>query len=146
MSDIFPVIQPKPPKRTLSLTSLILVPLKQHLGCCVIVPALLKTVGMIGVIGSLVSLSERFHMYLALGLAPFIVWFCLWLEDTFHNWQHRRGHFTHGHTHDHHQECTACEPCPVDHSRPGFWRRYSINLVIAYLLIMAIELFHHHNP
>ncbi len=139
-----PVIQPK--KRTISLTSLIIVPLKQHLGCCVIVPLLLKTVGSIGLLTSLLALSERSHIYLALGLAPLIVWLCLQLEDKFHHWQHQRGHFAVVcHKPVHQTDCSTCAPCPVNHSNAGFWRRYAVNLAIAVIVVMVIEHFHHHQ-
>lgn len=139
---------PHPPatkRRSISLTSLIVVPLKQHLGCCVVVPILVKTIGSVGVLSSFAFLSPRFHFYLALVLAPLVVWLCLKAEDAFHNWQHRRGHFTHGKAHTHTAHCTRCEPCPVDHSRPGFWRRFALNLVLALVLVAVLESFHTHN-
>jgi hypothetical protein len=99
MPDLY---QPShPPKgRPISLSSLVLVPLKQHFGCCVLLPAMVKTLGSASILGAFL-LYPRFHLYLALGLAPLVVWLCLVLEDRYHTRQHNKGHFAAGHAHHH---------------------------------------------
>lgn len=147
VSPPIPVIQPAPAKRrALSVTSLIVVPLKQHLGCCIIVPTAVKVAGAAGIIGGFAALSTQAHIYLSFGLAPVLVWLCLALEDRFHDWQHARGHYSAGRVHAHETDCAVCEPCPVSHTRRGFWRRYGLNLAVAYGVIGLIELFHSHAP
>lgn len=140
------ISQPKP-RRRLSIASLIVTPIKQHFGCCVLMPAMLKTIGSAGILGSIL-LYPKFHVYAALAMAPFVVWLCIKLEDMYHDRQHNRGHFAHGHAHHdahHHNDCHTCEPCPVDHTSHGFWKRYGLNLVIAFALVFLFEHFHHHG-
>lgn len=136
----------KPKRSRFSPTSLVLVPLKQHLGCCVVIPALIKIIGSIGLFGGLIVSFQKYHLMVGLLLVPVIVWLCLKLEDAIHSWQHRRGHFASGHKHDHHDGCSSCTPCPVDHTHHGFWRRYVFNLVIAWVLVLIVDWFHHHPP
>lgn len=119
--------------RPLSPLNLILTPLKQHLGCCVIAPLLIKLAGATVMAETLVKNSWAEFLFLLCAL-PVSVWAILKLED---NWRtrHERRHTAH------HDACAAhCHP-----ARRDFARRYAVNLGVAVLLAAALHLFFHHH-
>lgn len=119
--------------KNLSPTTLILTPFKQHLGCCVVVPLLLKFLGGVALVQAFIRDPAVELIILGL-ILPVAVWLILKGEDT---WRAR-----HSKKHD-----AAHDPC--DHhcmpAKSDFWKRYALNLSIAFAVAIALHLlFHHH--
>jgi hypothetical protein len=120
--------------RQLSPANLILTPLKQHLGCCVIAPLIVKFLGGAALAATLARNTYIELLFLFVLLPP-VVWAILKLEDKWRA-RHERKHATHG------EQCdTHCHAEP-----PDFKKRYWVNLAIAFLIALVLHLtVHHHN-
>jgi hypothetical protein len=119
--------------RNISPVNIIMTPIKQHLGCCVVAPLLLKLAGASVLAGLIVKNETAEFIFLALVLPP-AVWGILKLEDYWRT-RHEKNHDAH---HDH---CdTHCKPAS------SFKKRYALNLVIAFSMAFVLHLlFHHHH-
>lgn len=130
MSHLHQIKWPK----TLSPTALVLTPLKQHLGCCVVVPALLKLLGGVALVQAFIRDPRIELLVLALALPP-AVYAILKAEDAW------RAHHARKHAAKH----DPCDHHCAHHDVP-FRRRFLINLIIAGgMAVLLHVLFHHHN-
>jgi len=118
----------------ISPANLILAPLKQHLGCCVIVPLSLKLLGGVALVQAFIRDPNVELAVLALFL-PVTVYLVLRLEDAWRA-RHARKH------EEAHDPCgDRCDPRSV-----SFQARYWTNLALAAGLALTLHvLFHHHH-
>lgn len=115
--------------RRISPLTLILVPLKQHLGCCVFLPFLLKALAATAFAEGLRHLPHA-ELLLGLILLPLIVYACLKAED----WWKLRSH----------RKKTACQLgcCPEAPPIHHFARRFTLNLIIGMILVLVVYNYH----
>ena len=125
-------------KTVLSPLNLILTPLKQHLGCCVVAPVLLKLAGATALAKVIVDNAMAELIFLLVVLPP-VVYGILKLED-FWRARHEKKHAEHN------------DPCDTSHCahtalKPAdFRKRFIVNLVVAFALAFALHLaFHDHT-
>ncbi len=118
----------------ISPTMVLLTPLKQHIGCCVVVPLLLKMLGGVALLQAFIRDPSVELIVLALFL-PIAVYGILRLEDLWRA-RHAAKHAAKHDPCDHH-----CVPAPL-----SFRRRYAMNVTIAFVMAFALHvIFHQHG-
>lgn len=121
-------------RKHLSPTALLLTPLKQHFGCCVAVPLLLKLLGGVALVQAFIR-DPRIELVVLALFLPFAVWLILKGEDYWRD-RHARKHAAAHDPCDHH-----CVP-----DKAAFRKRYALNLAIAFAMAVFLHLiFHHHQ-
>jgi hypothetical protein len=122
-------------KKLISPLNLILTPLKQHIGCCVVAPLLLKLLGATALAGTIVANETAEAVFLLLAI-PAAVYGILKLEDF---WRAR-----HEKSHAMHQD--PCDAAHCAHRKRDFRNRYIVNLVVAFALALVMHFaFHDHH-
>lgn len=125
--------------KNVSPTALILTPVKQHIGCCVVVPMLLKLLGGVALVQAFIRDPHIELLVLAIALPP-AVYVILRLEDAWRARHTRRHTAAHDPCDDH------CAAHITDGKRAPFARRYAVNLLIAAAMALTLHLgFHHHH-
>jgi hypothetical protein len=120
--------------KTLSPANLILTPIKQHLGCCVIAPLIVKLLGGVALAKTITDNSIAEFIFLLILLPP-VVYGILKLEDAWRQ-RHEKSHKSHGEHCDSH-----CHP-----AQNNFHKRFLINLAVACLLALVLHLVFHNHP
>lgn len=118
----------------ISPTNLVLAPIKQHFGCCVVVPLLLKLLGGVALVQAFIHDPAVELVVLGIML-PIAVYVILRGEDAWRA-RHAKRHVA---QHD---------PCDHDcaHTPASFKKRYAVNLFIAAAIALTLHLlFHHHG-
>lgn len=119
--------------RNISPVNLILTPIKQHIGCCVVAPLMIKLAGA-SVLAEMIVKNERAEFIFLLLVLPPVVWAVVKGEDAWRA-HHEKKHLEHGeHCDDH---------CHVE--RGNFKKRYALNLAIAFTVAFLFHHFFHHH-
>ena len=122
-------------KTVLSPLNLILTPVKQHIGCCVVAPLLLKLAGLSALAQTIVKSETAEFLFLAAVMPP-VVYGILKLED-FWRARHEKSHA------DHNDPCTT--HC-AHKKAASFLKRFIVNLLVAFALALVLHLaFHRHH-
>lgn len=119
--------------RQISPLSLIVVPVKQHLGCCLLLPLFLKLFAATA-LARFLGRAVYAEFLLAAILLPPAIYLCLKLED----WWKGRSHPGKPTCH------TACCP-PPGPDKGHFIRRFVVNLVVGTLILLGAHYFFHHH-
>jgi hypothetical protein len=114
----------------ISPLSLIVVPVKQHLGCCLVLPLFLKLFAATA-LAEFLGRAPYAELLLAAILLPPAIYLCLKLED----WWKARSHPKKPACH------TAC--CPPRPDQAHFVRRFVINLVVGAAILFVVHYFLH---